>query len=61
MIEHKYKPDGHCERCGQTPWEEGLGVFNLAYGRSRKCLTDEQLRDMKVYDAAVAKITSRAE
>lgn len=53
MIDHVYKPDGHCERCGQTPWDDSLGIDNMLYGRSKRCLTDEQLKELALYYANI--------
>ena len=53
-MEHVYKSDNHCERCGQTPWDPELGVDNMLYGRTKECLSDQQLEDLKIYYAVVS-------
>ena len=45
--------EGRCTRCGQTPWEPELRVYNRFYGRTEKCLTDEGLKDLEVYQGWV--------
>ena len=45
--------EGRCTRCGQTPWEPELRAYNRFYGRTEKCLTDEGLRDLALYQGWV--------
>lgn len=57
-MKHEYL-DGRCVRCGQTPCvdPEQYQLFDRLFGRTRDCLTDEQLAEMALYYEAIKSMT----